>query len=791
MSMKELTILQFFCALGIYSFMVMLLPALIFYRKLKNERFCTRIFFYLIIGNFYLMNLVFLLQLLHISNRVTLILGTLVPAVWAGIRLNKIPVRIVAERLVETLFKLSKGTLGTKLFRRSLIKKLVCMVWGLIRRTFVNVRKNMMEWILFVCLTVFLLWIYGTGILQTYGYTVSDTPVHNYWINYMGKNQIFVAGVYPFGFHCIIYYLHAVFGMETFVLLRVFGVVQMLFIHYVLLVFLRGCCKTRYTAFGVVIVYAAASFFNIYTYIRYYSSLPQEFGMIFILPSIYFLFLFFKARKKETGWEKGAKVRWQHSTWYLCGFAMSFAMTFAIHFYDTMIAGLFCLGIAVGYAFRLFRREYFGRVILAGIISIAMAVLPMAVAFATGTPLQGSLNWGMKVISGELEDGQESELLETETGQEETEQMDANSQAAETAGENQVSDTEHFGNQNQMNPKNSETFRQKIQASFEQILNRLRNMGVCIRENFRIYVMPEADAILRLSLLILPVILMLTGLCAFIAKEREYGSILLSTGCFLALMLVIHSAKELSLPELMDKNRSSIYLAYLLPVAAGLTVDAVLWGILGRFRKKYLMHGASLFVTAAMLLLLVNGQKIKEPAALTGLESNAAITCLTNILRENENQTFTVCSANDELRMVEDYGFHYETIRFLTEMEGEMADGMLTLPTRRVYFFIEKIPLEYGVVYEKYGQKISEEGAAHALPEGSGLSIYQGENRWIVMSRMYYWAEKFMSLYENEMRVYYETDDFICYEIEQNPYRLYDFSIDYGFNTAAFNREED
>lgn len=44
-------------------------------------------------------------------------------------------------------------------------------------------------------------------------------------------------------------------------------------------------------------------------------------------------------------------------------------------------------------------------------------------------------------------------------------------------------------------------------------------------------------------------------------------------------------------------------------------------------------------------------------------------------------------------------------------MEGDAVNGNLTLPTDRVYFFIEKIPLDYTVAYEGSGQLISEEGA--------------------------------------------------------------------------------
>ena len=107
----------------------------------------------------------------------------------------------------------------------------------------------------------------------------------------------------------------------------------------------------------------------------------------------------------------------------------------------------------------------------------------------------------------------------------------------------------------------------------------------------------------------------------------------------------------------------------------------------------------------------------------------------------------------------------------------------LSTPTPKVYFFIEKIPLDYAVKYKGSGQTISEEGAKGKLSYSNSLAPYQGENRWITMSRMYYWAQEFQKMYPNEMRVYLETDRFVCYVIEQNTYSLYNFAIDYGFNT--------
>lgn len=55
-----------------------------------------------------------------------------------------------------------------------------------------------------------------------------------------------------------------------------------------------------------------------------------------------------------------------------------------------------------------------------GICSVFLAVLPMGIAFATGTPLQGSLGWGLSVING----GKSSSSTETEAETDEAETLE-------------------------------------------------------------------------------------------------------------------------------------------------------------------------------------------------------------------------------------------------------------------------------------------------------------------------------------------------------------------------------
>ena len=194
----------------------------------------------------------------------------------------------------------------------------------------------------------------------------------------------------------MLYYLSTMMVIPVYVTLRLFWLVQYSMIAVMILVFLKGHCKTRFLPYLGIMMFVGAKYFNRISYSRYGATLPQEFGMLYILPSIFFVMEFFKTRKEEM--EKGINRIRCTSSWHLLGFAMSFSLTLASHFYDTIIAGVICIGVAVGYGYWIWRKEYFFRILLAGILSILMAFLPMAAAFLTGKELQGSMYWAMNVI---------------------------------------------------------------------------------------------------------------------------------------------------------------------------------------------------------------------------------------------------------------------------------------------------------------------------------------------------------------------------------------------------------
>ena len=61
-------------------------------------------------------------------------------------------------------------------------------------------------------------------------------------------------------------------------------------------------------------------------------------------------------------------------------------------------------------------------------------------------------------------------------------------------------------------------------------------------------------------------------------------------------------------------------------------------------------------------------------------------------------------------------------------------------------------------------------------------SIRIGASNNICNNFLFPFILRFKELYPNEMEVYYESDDFVCYRVRQNEYSLYNFAIDYGYN---------
>ena len=777
MSMNTLTIIQILEVLAAYTLIALLLPWLALRNVFCKFTISERIMGYFLAGNFYVIYLVFLMEFLHISGRVTLTAGTVTPFLIILYRKYRGRIPEIIEKFLLKVRYILHGVLGWKtlLFGRKEEKK----------RSYH--RQDVKRWINYVpdlFLTALLIagvcYVYGRNAVTVYGYKASDMPVHTYWVNLMDENHIFGAGVYPHGYHCIIYYLHKVFGFPTYVVMRVFGFVQTIFVHLALLVPLRALCKNRYTPYIGTAVYLMGNFFSAQTYSRYASTLPQEFGMLFIFPTAYFAIAFFQkyaaVLKAETEEEKKEDTR--ITKWYLLGLIISFSLTLTVHFYNTMIAGVLCVGIAIGYFFRCLRWKYLKQLIIAALLSVLLAVAPMAIGVAMGNPLQGSLYWGMNVIKGTANDSgnlsTKKKVVKDKNGNEVTVVGDVDDETIEKIKNGTIM-TEGDG-KTPVKPEPEKTFKQKVEEKIQAVFNQTQSFVFDGNKKMTMLLTSGVAASVLLGLL-----------CVLFRRPDQAGAVW-SIGAYTGLMFLMQSMGVLGLPALMDPARNSIFFAYSVGVLLAVDADTVLYLTLGWFKKTWAMN------LAALALLLMTGNYIwehqlyKEPVKTNAFEMNENITCLTNIIKSNEKNTWTICSANDEKQMVYGNGYHYETITFLKAMKDIQKNPMVKIPTNTVYFFIEKKPLNYAQTVNSNdwkNVKISKKYAREELDYSTGLTPYMGVNRAVTMSHMYYWAQKFMELYPNVMNVYYETDQFVCYRVSQNGYNFYNFAIDYGYNNSG------
>ena len=93
MLMTTHTLLQFTGISIAYMCIMLLLPWVMFRRILRGRRVAEQFLLCYTFGNFYIINIVFFLQLLHISNWLTLVLLTTILSVLIWSKIEKISLK--------------------------------------------------------------------------------------------------------------------------------------------------------------------------------------------------------------------------------------------------------------------------------------------------------------------------------------------------------------------------------------------------------------------------------------------------------------------------------------------------------------------------------------------------------------------------------------------------------------------------------------------------------------------------------------------------------------------------
>jgi hypothetical protein len=798
--MELQTIYELIQTLAAYTACVCLAPYIVLHHYLQGKNLSEKFIICVLTGNFYIVNIVFVVFFLHIPSRLGLTLFTVVPAVIGWLRINQPNVRGFFSLLYTSFSRLLLGETHIKTLLANLLLQPKKLLQSWRHSIFSHTLSHFPDWILLLGMLGFDIYYYSFQTVTKYVYGASDIIVHHNWINAMDEGTIFGYGIYPFGFHNVIWFLHKIFGLQTVSILRVFGVVETIFIYLMIYLLLRIICRSRYLPILGVFLFTLPNLFNFQATMRYQWALPQEFAMLFLYPCAYFLIQFFQRKREELEMKKALLEQNKLYTWLtqyhimpstksLILFGMSFSLTLAVHFYITIIAVLLCAAIAIAYVPIVFYPRYFFSIALAGILSLCCAAAPMVLAYAQGTDLQGSLGWALEVMSSSSSDAEDdtpaadTAANEAVSGENTT---DTDTSAAPKESKKKDSSdnvTEDTKTDLPLSKRLIRALQQTVsiaQNAYQKLLynnDRINNFlcGTYTDENFIVWFIRITEGFT-----------VFTALMVLLRKKFYYRN-LLSISLYMLFMILLLCASLFGLPALMDSARARIFAAYATPVMLACFADMIYVILCKLFRYHWTTQLLPIALTIVLTVLTITSHFVKPLNIVYSLQASGEMKCNYEIMKNYPEKKWTIVTTTNSLAIVTDKGWHMEVCTFLDKMQHYTKQTQLTIPTKYVFFYIEKTPLSYGafdsVTQDLPNQGYVSETAAAEDASYSGGAVYETENRYKLESKLFYWAKAFEQKYPNEFQVYYEDESFICYRITQNEYRLYNFAIDYGFNS--------
>jgi hypothetical protein len=254
-------------------------------------------------------------------------------------------------------------------------------------------------------------------------------------------------------------------------------------------------------------------------------------------------------------------------------------------------------------------------------------------------------------------------------------------------------------------------------------------------------------------------------------------------------LIIILNSDVLGIPIIIQDYRVRGYLAYGIPILLCMPFEIVYELFDKGERSSKILNVITLGVIGLIISGVYFGGYRREFSRFTLLQSESAMKVTYNIFDEFDDDKWTIVSTVDEYSIVLDSGYHSEWIDFLAEIENYDQNTSVTIPTENIFFFIEKRPVAYGdLITINKGipsyPRFTKDDATIAITKDyvKQPSLYYINQRSSIMAKAYYWANTYRQYFPNEMTVYYEDENFICYQLKQEPYYLNNLAIDYGYN---------
>ncbi|MCM1568689.1 MAG: hypothetical protein NC081_04495 [Roseburia sp.] len=788
-----------------YLLVMYLWPSVVFRGYLKGK---GRLFSFLFctVSQILVVNLIVLgLGLLHLLNAWT------VRAVFLGIFLYAIYRMHLIDAETKTNFsRLVTGECGVKLFGLRLFgrlgrwfKRKAVEVWR-------NTRPRLLEHALLLGVVVYAMIYFTYGAFQDYSYGFGDMYTHHSWIYGLIQGDIFSDGVYPEAMHCFIYMLHTLFGIEVYSIQMFLAGIHIIALIVAMYAFLRELLHGKYTPFLIIIAFLILDLTcinQVFSMSRLQWTLPQEFGLFTQYVCAVYLVKYLKTDTSEHNFKIGKlikKAAFMEQKYvmedYLLLFTLALAASLSIHFYTTIMAFFVCASVAIFLLPRIFNKKHFVPLVLAVILGLLIAMVPMCGALLEGKDFQGSIDWALGVISGT------DPFADPVPGEADSLPEAVPSQPEDTASlQPQQVQTPEGISSGQPAPERSFTERlsdtaQKIGAALWDMMWDIYYGG------YATLYTPERALVILLASGFMAVLWLLYRIgFRFFGRSasRETKGFLdgyISLTLAATLFMFLYGAPTAGLPEVVAGARlcTTIHFLALAAVLAPVDLALCLPEKRGVRLLPELLAVAGCFgvIFGVVISGSYHGYLYYE---LT--RYNAAVRITDSIMDTFPKNSYTIVSPTDELYQVIQRGRHEELYTFVLNAGKEEP---YRLPTEHIFIYLEKKPLEYAqshffagpkwLALEKYPafyssfvsqcpdittSEISREQARGNIAYAKLQEVYSNlDNRTVLSSKVYEWCEAFERAYPQEMEVFYEDEDFVCYYIHQNPRNLFDLVID-------------
>ncbi len=787
-------IVEFIKVLSGYIFLLYLWPSVIFRKKLSGKSLTFRFAFCSTVSILLCNTIIIGLGLFHILNE-WIVWWIYYGIFFLSIFKEKELRRYIFAHIKRTL----SGTQGWKLLIFRQAESLKIIIVNNFQQLNKKIKGRRIEYGILFVLIVFAVAYFSYGAFQCHSYGWGDMYVHHAWIYGLKEGKIFSAGIYPEAMHCFIYCMNDLFGISVYSCMMFLGEIHVSALLLAIYCFLREVMKSKYTVYLVLAAFLTIDMVcvdEIYGMSRMQYTIPQEFGLYTEFLCALYLVRFLR-RNPEEG--KAKRKVWNDDLFL---FMTSLAASLAIHFYVTMMAFFLCAAIAIFGIVKVFRKENFKSLVIAVLAGMIISAAPMVLAYASGIPLQGSLNWGMNVMNGtDTKEGrtQQAQSIASENNAETSSQNESESQSSESIQQesgvqSSQSVTSEEKQQTETNDalEQEQTSQKKSRKTIGEYIKMVYKYGYA-----QLYGDTRAKWLLGFTLIagILSVINWIITAVRFrkLPFELYFGITAASV-----IFMILYAAPFLGLPEIIAGARLCLTEQVLLLSMMALPADEVLFAI-GRRKMAYILPYLSVLGVAA-IYAGTNYFGVYHGYLYYELTRYNSVVNLTNrIASEYSKQRYTIISTTDEIYQVIESGWHEEILDFYYKSKLEKY----YIPTEYLFFYVEKNPIQYAQYhffagprwlaqkkysqYYKYSNAVISEGSAiksskiseNVLGEpltdmGKASDAYSNlKNRTILESELYFWCQDFKARLPYEIQVYYEDEDVVCYMIKQNPEHLY------------------